>query len=77
MEYNREQRCYEFKSKELELTPFKVYAVPGLMKLAQVNNEVSKRLATILNIQLSELEYRQLDWGWLRTRYESKGKWFR
>ena len=48
---------------ELELTPFKVHAVPGHMKvahgkrkLAQVNNEVSKRLATILNVQQSELE---------------------
>ena len=48
---------------ELELTPFKVHAVPGHMKvahgkrkLAQVNNEVSKRLAAILNVQQSELE---------------------
>ena len=48
---------------ELELTPFKVHAVPGHMKvahgkwkLAQVNNEVSKRLATILNIQQSKLQ---------------------
>ena len=48
---------------ELELTPFKVHAVPGHMKvahgkwkLAQANNEVSKRLATILNVQQSELE---------------------
>ena len=48
---------------ELELTPFKVHAVPGNMKvphgkreLAQVNNEVWKRLATILNVQQSELE---------------------
>ena len=47
---------------ELELTPFKVHAVPGHMKvahgkrkLAQVNN-VSKRLATILNVQQSELK---------------------
>ena len=46
---------------ELELTPFKVHAVPGHMKvahgkwkLAQVNNEVSKRLATILNVPQSE-----------------------
>ena len=42
---------------KLELTPFKVHTVPGHMKvahgklkLAQVNNEVSKRLATILNV---------------------------
>ena len=28
----------------------------GKRKLAQVNNEVSKRLATILNVQQSELE---------------------
>ena len=42
---------------ELELTPVKVHAVPGHMtvvlgkqKLAQGNNEVSKRLATILNV---------------------------
>ena len=48
---------------ELELTPFKVHAVPGYMKvahgkrkLAQVNNKVSKRLATKLNVQQSELE---------------------
>ena len=48
---------------ELELTPFKVHAVPGHMKvahgkwkLAQVNNEVSKRLATILNVPQSESE---------------------
>ena len=48
---------------ELELTPFKVHVVPGHMKLAhgkrkraQLNNEVSKRLATILNVQQSELE---------------------
>ena len=48
---------------ELELTAFKVLAVPGHMevahrkrKLAQVNNEVSKRLATILNVQQSKLE---------------------
>ena len=48
---------------ELELTPFKVHAVPGHMKvahgkwkLAQAKNEVSKRLATILNVQQSELE---------------------
>ena len=48
---------------ELELTPFKVHVVPGHMKvahakrkLAQVNNEVSKRLTKILNVQQSELE---------------------
>ena len=48
---------------ELELKLFKVHAVPahmkavhGKRKLAQVNNEVPKRLATILNIQQSELE---------------------
>ena len=48
---------------ELELTPFKVHAVPGHMKvahgkrkLAQVNNEVPKRLVKILNVQQSELE---------------------
>ena len=48
---------------EPELTPFKVHAVPGHMKvahgkwkLAQVNNEVSKRLATILNVPQSESE---------------------
>ena len=48
----------------LELTPFKVYAVPGHMKFAhgkwklvQVNNEVSKKLATILNLQQSEIEF--------------------
>ena len=48
---------------ELELTPFKVHAVPGHMKvahgkrkLAQVNNEVPKRLVKILNGQQSELE---------------------
>ena len=48
---------------ELELTPFKVHAVPGHMKvahgkwkLAQAKNEVSKRLATILNVQQSEEE---------------------
>ena len=42
---------------ELELTPVKVHAVPGHMtvvlgkqKLAQGNNEVSKRLAAILNV---------------------------
>ena len=47
----------------LELTPFKVHAIPGHMKVAhgkqkltQVNNEVSKRLAKILNVQQSELE---------------------
>ena len=46
----------------LELTPFKVHAVPehikiahGKRKLAQVNNEVSKKLAAILNVQQSEL----------------------
>ena len=48
---------------ELELTPFKVHAVPenikiahGKRKLAQVNNKVSKKLAAILNVQQSELE---------------------
>ena len=48
---------------ELELTPFKVHAVPGHMKvargkrkLAQIHNEVSKRLAVILNVQQSDLE---------------------
>ena len=48
---------------ELELTPFKVYAVTGhtkvahgKRKLAQVNNEVPKRLVKILNVQQSELE---------------------
>ena len=48
---------------ELEPTPFTVHAIPGHMKvahgkrkLAQVNKEVSKRLATILNVQRSELE---------------------
>ena len=48
---------------ELELTLLKAHAVPGHMKvahgkqkLAQVNNEVLKRLATILNVQQSELE---------------------
>ena len=48
---------------ELELTTFKVHAVPGYMKvahqkqkLAQVISEVSKRLATILNVQQSELD---------------------
>ena len=48
---------------ELELTPFKVHAVPGHMKVAhgklklsQFNNEVSKRLATILNVQQCELQ---------------------
>ena len=47
---------------ELELTPFNVHAVPehikiahGKRKLAQVNNEVSKKLAAILNVQQSEL----------------------
>ena len=42
----------------LEITPFKVHAVSGHMKvahgkqkLAQVNNEVSKRSVTILNVQ--------------------------
>ena len=47
----------------LELTPFKVHAVPGHKKVAhgkrklgQINNEVSKRLATILFVQQSELE---------------------
>ena len=61
MEYNRESRCYEFNSKWTR-TPFKVHAVPGHMKvahgkrkLAHVNN-VSKRLATILNVQQSELK---------------------
>ena len=45
---------------ELKLTPFKVQAVPRHMKvacekqkLAQVNNKVSKKLATILNVQQS------------------------
>ena len=45
---------------ELELTPFKVHAVPVHMKAAhgkrKVNNEVSKRLATILNVEQSEIE---------------------
>ena len=48
---------------KLELTPLKVDAVPGHMKvahgkckLAQVNNEVSERLATTLNVQQSVLE---------------------
>ena len=48
---------------ETELTPFKIHAVLGHMKVAhgkrklpQVNNEVSKRLVTILNVQKSELE---------------------
>ena len=48
---------------KLELTSIKVHAVHGHMKvghgkrkLAQINNEVSKRLATILNVQQSELE---------------------
>ena len=48
---------------ELELTPFKVHVVlrhmkvaHGKPKLAQVNNEVPKRLATILNVQQSELK---------------------
>ena len=48
---------------ELELTLLKAHAVPGHMKvahgkqkLAQVNNEVLKRLAAILNVQQSELE---------------------
>ena len=43
---------------ELELAPFKVHAVSGHIKaahgkwkLAQINNEVSKRLATMLNVQ--------------------------
>ena len=43
---------------EPKLTPFKVQAVPrhmkvacGKQKLAQVNNKVSKKLATILNVQ--------------------------
>ena len=42
---------------ELDIAPFKVHAIPGHMKvahlkrkLAQVNIEVSKRLATILNV---------------------------
>ena len=52
----------------MELTPFKVHAAPqhinvahGKRKLAhnfnikKVNNEVPKRLATILNVQQSEL----------------------
>ena len=45
---------------EPKLTPFKVQAVPrhmkvacGKQKLAQVNNKVSKKLATILNVQQS------------------------
>ena len=44
---------------QLELTPFKVHAIPGHMKvahgkqkLAQVNNEMSKRLAIILNVEI-------------------------
>ena len=48
---------------ELELTSFKAYAVPGHMKdahgkrkLAQGNNEVSKKLAAVLNVQQSVLE---------------------
>ena len=48
---------------EIELILIKVHVVPGRMKvahgkrkLAQVNNEVSKRLAAILNVQQSELE---------------------
>ena len=48
---------------ETELTPFKIHAVLGHMKVAhgkrklpQVNNEVSKRLVTILNVQKSEFE---------------------
>ena len=48
---------------ELELKPFKVDAVightkvaQGKWKLAQVNNEVSERSATILNVQQSKLE---------------------
>ena len=48
---------------DLEITPFKVHAVPGHMKaahrkrkLAQVDNDVSKKLDTILNVQQSELE---------------------
>ena len=53
----------------MELTPFKVHAAPqhinvahGKRKLAhnfnikKVNNEVPKRLATILNVQQSELK---------------------
>ena len=49
--------------KELELTPFKVHAVPahmkvahGKRKLAQVNTEVSKGLATVLNVKQPELD---------------------
>ena len=48
---------------KLELTSFKTYAVSvhmkvthGKQKLAQVNNEVSKRLGAVLNVQQSELE---------------------
>ena len=48
---------------KLELTSFKAYAVSGHMKvargkqkLAQVNNEVSKRLGAVLNVQQSELQ---------------------
>ena len=48
---------------EIELILIKVHVVPGRMKvahgkrkLAQVNNEVSKRLATILNVPQSESE---------------------
>ena len=48
---------------ELKPTPLKVQAVPRHMKvacrkwkLAQVNNKVSKKLATILNVEQSELE---------------------
>ena len=48
---------------QLELTSFKAYAVPGhtkvghvKRKLAQGNNEVSKKLAAALNVQQSELQ---------------------
>ena len=64
MRYTTENRdVMNLTLNELELTPFKVHAAPkhmkaahGKRKLAQVNNEVSKRLATILNVQQSELE---------------------
>ena len=70
---------------ELELTAFKVHAVPGHMKvphgkqkLAQVNNEVSKRLATKLNVEQSELETTdnsiEVD---SEQDMNQKGKWFR
>ena len=47
---------------KLELTPFKVDAVPGHTKVAQGKwklahvNEMSERLATILDVQQSKLE---------------------